>query len=165
MTNGWTEKPYTTIANQSPHYGWILQLPGYSIDGELRLSPDGPDNIATRRTTPLPSLSNDRQPTSEERSGGMREAFLLLLTGRWRTVPESLQTNCDMHSIKAQCLLSCPPSVWSEWMSAACDKIPVQISNRKVWPEIPHSVRPLKALTARVLLAAGHIQSKHLLCW
>ena len=62
--------------SKSPRYGGILQFPGDSSDGGLRLSTDGPDNIATHRTAPLPSnLSNDRQPTSEERTGGMREAI------------------------------------------------------------------------------------------
>ena len=73
-TNGRTQKH--AQRQQIAPLQWDFAFPGDSSDGGLRLSTDGPDFIATRRTAPLPpNLSNDRQPTSEERTGGMREAI------------------------------------------------------------------------------------------
>ena len=60
----------------SLHYGWILLLPSDSCDGGLRMSSVGPGSIATRQAAPQPLvLSNDRQPTGEGRSGGVRETI------------------------------------------------------------------------------------------
>ena len=58
---------------KSPRYGVILQLPNYSSDGGLRLSPDGPDNIATRQTTSA-ALKSKQRPTTDKRGADRRNA-------------------------------------------------------------------------------------------